>query len=176
VRDLWRSDDAGRTWTVLGMPCLAQRSYLAASSPDHLLLACVDLGAWPSPQEVWSSHDGGLHWTLRSRVGMHGPGGSPLADVGHLGNQGAPAQLAVVSDTTAWMANDRGPVLVTHDDGVTWTAASLPDAQFGGAGGAEGITFPDAAHGWTFVPSGVWATGDGGAHWAHQPILGPIPR
>jgi photosystem II stability/assembly factor-like uncharacterized protein len=73
------------------------------------------------------------------------------------------------------MANDREDNLVSHDDGVTWTHAALPQDYFGGAGGAEGLTFGDPQHGWTFVTAGLWATTDGGAHWHYQSIIGRVP-
>jgi photosystem II stability/assembly factor-like uncharacterized protein len=69
------------------------------------------------------------------------------------------------------MANDREDNLVTHDGGVTWIHAALPPDYFGGAGGAEGISFEDSEHGWTFVPGGIWTTIDGGATWHQLPSI-----
>jgi hypothetical protein len=136
------------------------------------MLACTNLGAWPAPQEVWSSHDGGTHWQLRSRWGYSGFS-PPLPDVGSINTCGAPIGVVVLADNTAWMLNDREDDLVTNDDGVTWKRAALPD-YFGCAGGGEGLTFADPRHGWTFTSAGMWATVDGGAHWQHQPVIGPV--
>jgi photosystem II stability/assembly factor-like uncharacterized protein len=79
--------------------------------------------------------------------------------------------LAVLSTTTAWMANDREDDLVTHDGGVIWTHGALPPDYFGGAGGAEGIGFVDSQHGWTFAPDGIWTTSDGGITWHLLPSI-----
>jgi photosystem II stability/assembly factor-like uncharacterized protein len=171
-----RSDDGGRTWTALTVPCDRMNSLvLGASSADHVMLACAMIGAWPAPQEVWASHDGGVHWALRSRSGAYGPGGSPVPDAGSLHDQGVPIQLAVTADSTAWMACERGSVLSTGDDGVGWRETSLPAAEFGDSGGTEGVVFADALHGWAISAAGLWVTTDGGGHWSYQPIVGRVP-
>ena len=72
------------------------------------------------------------------------------------------------------MANDRDDDLVTHDDGVHWSRASLPVDYFGGGDGAEGVTFADPLHGWTFTSAGLWVTTDGGAVWKRQSVIGPV--
>jgi hypothetical protein len=171
---LVRSDDGGHSWTSLPMPCQPWSMTLAASSDSHLVLACALDGGWPAPQEVWSSHDGGGHWTLRSRSGVS-VRWPEFPDTGSLHNSGAPVQLAAVDDRTTWMANLREDDLVTHDDGVSWTPAALPNGPFSSAGGAEGVTFVDALHGWTYSSAGLWATVDGGVHWTQQAVIG-IPR
>jgi photosystem II stability/assembly factor-like uncharacterized protein len=171
------TDDNGRTWASLpAPPCVSGATMiLGASSPDHMMLACANEGGWPAPQEVWTSDDGGSHWTLRSREDF-APISPSEPNVGSIDSGGAPIRLVVLNSTTAWMANDREDDLVTHDDGVTWTHATLPPDSFGGGGGAEGIGFTDALHGWTFVPSGLWTTSDGGVTWHEQPgITVPTP-
>lgn len=172
---LVRTDNGGGSWISLPLPCSPGSSMtLGASSDAHVMLACANVGGWPAPQEVWSSSDGGAHWFLRSREGF-ATFAPPRPDVGSINSGGAPIALVVVSDKTAWLANDREDNLVTHDDGVTWTHAALPQNYFGGGGGAEGLTFGDPQHGWTFVSAGVWATTDGGVHWQYQSIIGRVP-
>lgn len=170
------TDDGGRSWAQLPLPCAEYADMsLAASSAEDLMLACVDEGAWPAPQEVWSSADGGVQWVLRSRE-WSSVLQQPLPDVGTIDNGGAPIGLALVSSATAWMLNDRGDDLVTHDDGATWTPAALPQsAAWSNAGGGEGLSFANAQDGWTFNSAGLWATTDGGADWRYQPIIGPVP-
>jgi photosystem II stability/assembly factor-like uncharacterized protein len=170
------TDDGGRSWAVLPLPCSAYaRMSLAASSSDDLLLACTDMGVWPAPQEVWASDDGGGRWSLRSREWCSALT-PPLSDVGSIGNGGAPVALTLSSGSAAWMVNDREDDLVSHDDGVTWSPAALPaSAGWSGAGGGEGLTFADPLHGWTYNSAGLWATTDGGSGWHYQPVIGPVP-
>ena len=169
---LVRSQNNGRTWSSLPLPCtVGATASLGASSADHLMLACGNEGAFPSPQEVWTSSDGGSKWVLRSREGYDSGFSPPAANVGSINSGGAPIGLAVLSTTTAWMANDREDDLVTHDGGVVWTHGALPPDSFGGAGGAEGIGFDDSEHGWTFVPGGIWTTSDGGTTWHQLPSI-----
>ena len=169
---LVRSEDNGRTWASLPLPCpVGATAILGAASGDHLMLACSNGGAWPAAQEVWTSSDGGSAWVLRSREWYNVGFSPPEPDVGSINSGGAPIGLVVLSSTTAWMANDREDNLVTHDDGVTWTHAALPPDYFGNSGGAEGIGFVDALHAWTFASYGLWTTSDAGVTWHLQPSI-----
>ena len=159
------------------VPCTVGTTMsLAASSAEHLILACVGMGAWPAPQEVWTSDDGGAQWLLRARANESSF--TPrVADVGSLDNGGAPIGLDAISSSSAWMLNDRGYPLVTNDGGVTWSEALLPavlttDSE---AGGDLDVTFANALDGWVCGSAGLWATTDGGADWQYQPIIGPVP-
>lgn len=171
---LMSTSDAGRVWTQLAMPCgYGANMSLGASSASELMLACTNDGGLPAPQEVWTSTDGGAHWALRSRSG-YTDFNPPEPNVGSLDNEGAPTGLAVISSDTAWMLNDRGDDMVTHDGGVRWSNAALPMDYFGGAGGGIGLTFADPLHGWTFATAGLWVTTDGGVVWKRQSIIGPV--
>lgn len=170
---LVRTDNAGHTWVSLRLPCVSGATMvLGASSADFLMLACANGGAWPTPQEVWTSNNGGSLWTLRSRewYTFFSP---PQPNVGSINSGGAPIRLVTLSNETAWMANDREDDLVTHNGGATWIHAALPSDYFGGGGGAEGLGFEDALHGWTFNSAGIWTTSDGGVTWRQEPAIGP---
>jgi photosystem II stability/assembly factor-like uncharacterized protein len=168
------TSDGGRVWTQLPLPCAyGANMTLGASSANQVMLACANEGGWPAPQSVWTSSDGGAHWTLRSRS-WYTDFQPPEPNVGSLDNGGAPIGLAVIDGDTAWMVNDRGDDLVTHDAGVRWSPAALPVDYFGNAGGGEGVTFADQLHGWTFATAGLWVTTDGGAVWKRQSIIGPV--
>ncbi len=171
---LLRGDASARNWSALFVPCEAPMSPLAisASSADALMLVCGLVGVWPAPQEIWASSDGGTTWVLRSREYASLPGFSRRPDVGSLGSQGLPSGVVMIGTEIAWLWGDREQDLVSRDGGATWIAPRLP---YGGWGGAEGVNFADAEHGWTYGSYGLWATSDGGTHWRYQPIIGPIP-
>ena len=166
--NLLRSDSGGHSWRELPQPCAsASDIHAAATSTTHLLLACsFFIGMGPSqPQEVWSSHDGGASWALRSRRGFD-TWTPPRPDRGSL-HDGIPVDLAALDGVTAWMVNQPGDLVVTHDDGVTWSRPSLPadlDAAVDG-GLVEGVMFADPRHGWIYTGEDLWTTIDGGVHW-----------
>jgi len=59
---------------------------------------------------------------------------------------------------------DRGHVLVSSDEGRTWTQRIVPARAM-----LTGVSFPDGQHGWAAGHDGViLATADGGATWARQ--------
>lgn len=59
---------------------------------------------------------------------------------------------------------DRGHVLLSADQGRTWTQSSTPTRAL-----LTGVSFPDAQHGWAVGHDGViLATGDGGVTWTRQ--------
>lgn len=59
---------------------------------------------------------------------------------------------------------DRGHVLLSADQGRTWTQSSTPTRAL-----LTGVSFPDARHGWAVGHDGViLATGDGGLTWTRQ--------
>jgi hypothetical protein len=172
---LVRTNNGGRTWQTLPMPCtFGNTVVLGASSASHIMLECAQVGGGPPPQEVWSSTDGGSRWTLRSRSGYNDYT-PPRANVGNTGDSMGASGLVVINDTTSFLANAEGDALVTHDDGVTWFPTAIPASQYFGGGGAVDLAFSGALHGWAFAPAGVWNTTDGGVHWHLQPIIGSVP-
>jgi len=59
---------------------------------------------------------------------------------------------------------DRGHVVLTADDGRTWTQSLTPTRAM-----LTGVAFPDAQHGWAVGHDGViLATSDGGLTWTRQ--------
>jgi photosystem II stability/assembly factor-like uncharacterized protein len=59
---------------------------------------------------------------------------------------------------------DRGHVLVSGDDGSTWTQVLVPTRAM-----LTSVSFPDARHGWAVGHDGViLATADGGTTWTRQ--------
>lgn len=59
---------------------------------------------------------------------------------------------------------DRGHVLLSDDEGVTWRQVTVPTRAM-----LTGVTFADAAHGWAVGHDGmILATTDAGATWTRQ--------
>ncbi len=59
---------------------------------------------------------------------------------------------------------DHGDVVISRDDGLTWTQASVPARAL-----LTGVAFPDKLHGWAVGHDGViLATLDGGLTWSRQ--------
>ena len=62
------------------------------------------------------------------------------------------------------VVGDRGHILLSKDDGRTWTQCSVPTRAM-----LTGVSFPDARHGWAVGHDGViLATFDGGQSWQRQ--------
>lgn len=105
-----------------------------------------------------------------------GPSASPVAASPSSGAPppaGATARsITFISLTQAWvLAAAPGPlVLHTTDRGKHWSVVG-PITE--GSAGAREIRFADAANGWAFDP-GLYATHDGGAHWAAVPMQGNV--
>ena len=95
---LWRSNDAGGTWTSVATPTLAV--WKVASNGADLYLG-TDNGAY-------RSSDGGTSWTTL------GPAGFTITDVAVVG-----AGIDVTTTTNGAQAQ------ATSDDGATWSTASL---------------------------------------------------
>lgn len=67
---LLRTTDAGRHWSAVGSP---PTSYSASSGPDHgvseVRFADPNNG-WVFGPELWSTHDGGAHWSMSTLMGV----------------------------------------------------------------------------------------------------------
>lgn len=80
--------------------------------------------------------------------------------------------ITFISLTQAWvLAAAPGPVVLhTTDRGRHWSTVGPINE---GSAGAKEIRFADASNGWAFNP-GLYATHDGGAHWAAVPMQGSV--
>ncbi|MGH9018482.1 MAG: WD40/YVTN/BNR-like repeat-containing protein [Acidimicrobiales bacterium] len=162
--ELARTEDGGRIWQVvaLALPeppaCDGGRSDLVALSTDDLWL--VDFGEPAtdmSSKWVYRSDDGGAHWTLMASVDL----GANDAGTGHIMAMGdfGPLSVLAAQPSRAWLAEDRGGLLVTTDGGLTWRPAyDDPDVD---ANGPPDVSFLDATDGWAATGDGLWRTTDG---------------
>lgn len=166
----------GRTWQLADMPsaCADSTDQLGASPAGTLLDVCaVEVGGGFAPKEAWTSTDWGSHWTPLSRSASWPPpsGGAPI---GQIPAWGYPYDIAMPTSRDAWMAMGREDVYDTHDGGVTWTPSAIPGGFLGNAGGALGVVFADATHGWSLGSEGLYRTTDG-TNWTQIIVLGAVP-
>jgi len=104
-----------------------------------------------------------------------GPAGGPVP-AGFV-----PASVTFVSLLTGWVLGSAPcatppctSLLRTRDGGKSWRGVPAPPAVLasgGGDGDVQRVRFADAANGWVFGPA-LWATHDGGAHWARSGLDG----
>jgi hypothetical protein len=144
---LLRTSDGGASWQVLPQPCtpsLGTSGVVAASSLSNVWVVCGGVpGAGQQLKLLSRSVDGGAHWTT-----------------GDLSSSGYVADLAVTSDSRAWLAFGRGPLSMTVDGGRTWrTSIENNDT------GMAFVRFVDPLHGWTATAQQLYRTSDGGSHW-----------
>ncbi len=160
--DLARTEDGGKTWQTLAVPpgCSggSEWSDLVALSTDDLWLVQFAQPATDMTSKwVHRSDDGGVHWTLMASETL----GDPDQRTGHIFSTGDFGPLSVLASepNRAWLAEDRGGLLVTTDGGLDWQFAFRdPDAD---AFGPPSVSFLDATHGWAATGDGLWRTTDG---------------
>jgi photosystem II stability/assembly factor-like uncharacterized protein len=117
---------------------------------------------------LYSTSDGGLHWTMVSSSGSvtNRPATSCLPIV--LG-------VTFVSPTSGWgqTCSPHGPaLLVTHDGGVTWNVQRLPAALVNGGEAPLPVFFNDKQG--ILLGSVLLATSDGGSTWVERSLPPPI--
>ncbi|HUA95917.1 MAG TPA: hypothetical protein VMB82_10355, partial [Acidimicrobiales bacterium] len=144
---LARTEDGGRTWRVLPLPmgCAGAESsdVVALSSQDLWLVQFGQPATDMTSKWVYRSYDGGEDWHLQARE----DDGPPYQDVGTIGPIGdaGPLDVLAAAPDRAWLAEDRGGLLVTTDGGRTWSGAFADEAA--GAFGPPFVSFLDADHG-----------------------------
>lgn len=159
---LARTEDGGAHWQVLPLPqgcgpAILDYDLVALSADDLWLVEFGEPATDQSSKWVYRSDDGGIDWTLQASV-VIGRLGTETGRIPATGDLGPLTVLAADPDR-AWLAPDRGGVLVTTDGGVDWTPA-FPDPE-ADAFGADAVSFLDADHGWAATFHGLWRTTDG---------------
>jgi photosystem II stability/assembly factor-like uncharacterized protein len=158
--DLARTEDGGQTWQILPLPqgCAGGQSDLVSLSTDDLWFVQFSSPATDmSSKWVYRSYDGGAHWTLMASENI----GNPNEGTGRISSTGDFGPLSVLASepNRAWLAEDRGGLLVTTDGGATWQFAyGDPNVD---AFGPPFVSFLDASHGWSATGDGLWRTTDG---------------
>lgn len=120
------------------------------------------------PADLYTTADGGLHWTMVSRSGS--------ADGNAVDKPCQPILLGVtfVSPTTGWgqTCSPDGPaLLVTHDGGVTWKLQRLPSALVNGCPCETPLpVFFNDKQGLLLGDNVLLATSDGGSTWVERSL------
>jgi len=148
--------DGGRHWLRLRPgPAVFFEAVQFVSSKDGWAIG-TDLDA--ETGAVMATTDGGRHWT--AQAAGHGLAGIDC--------------LSFANRRDGWVADDSGNFFSTIDAGRDWverTTAAMRTADI------RAITFVDGSHGWAVgggsaqyppVKGTIWATSDGGGHWALQ--------
>lgn len=159
---LARTENAGKTWQSLSLPhgCtgVADGSdFVALSTNDLWLVQFGQPATDMSSKWVYRSYDGGEHWTLMASTSLDTPNQSAGA-ISPIGDFG-PLSVLASEPNRAWLAEDRGGLLVTTDGGLNWHPAYTdPNVD---AEGPPYVTLLDAEHGWAETGDGLWRTTDG---------------
>lgn len=165
------TDDGGRTWSPLQVPCgFDAESAVLSAAPDGALVAvCAGQPSAGSQDKAAAvSTDGGRTWDVhkpcvRSLTPTCKRSGAPLTG-GYLG------EVVATSATTAYVIGSRSVLVVTRDGGLHWHA----DRLIGDLNGLPAqVIFFNAADGVvlgrrTTAPAtvAIWSTRDGGARWS----------
>jgi hypothetical protein len=153
--DLYRSDDAGRSWQSHPLPPAppaSPRTYtvsLAASGADQVwMLNGGDASGRSQQKALYRSDDGGAHWILVADTGDQREG------VGRLPSPGLTQSLTVATPQDIWVAFSRGPFTGSVDGGLHWLDTGI-DYHI------AGIDFVDPLHGWAWNGDPSYRTTDG---------------
>jgi photosystem II stability/assembly factor-like uncharacterized protein len=160
---LIRTDDGGTTWTTLAIPCRGFAGMPVATRDGvHIWLVCPSQpGAGSQAKSVFTSGDGGSTWTLRAQT-------DPPGLAGQITISGYAKLIALASNSSGFLAMDRGDLYRSTDGGATWSAVGI--AQ--GEGFFSSMQFVDSTHGWVAGETagvdccmGLYRTVDGGLKW-----------
>ncbi len=168
------TDDGGRTWAPLQIPCgMDAQSAVLSAAPDGALMAvCAGQpSAGTQPKSAAVSTDGGHTWTVwhpcpnssPNQVTVSCPPAGPLTG-GYLG------EVDATSATTGYVIGSRGFLLATHDGGLHWYV----DRPIGDLNGLPSqVIFFNASDGVVLgrrttaqATVAIWSTRDGGARWS----------
>jgi photosystem II stability/assembly factor-like uncharacterized protein len=163
---LYRTRDAGESWTSLSFPCEHQDHAVAPSFLDEQngYLACGGQpGAGSQPKSLYATTDGGDTWTLRSATDFF----RPARAQGNLPGTGYVAGLSFRTGQVGLMWAARGGIFRTNTGGLTWSLV-LSAEDIGD------LAWPSSRRIYTLARAGVLRSDDGGRTWrAVLPRTGP---
>lgn len=110
--------------------------------------------------EIWRSTDGGDSWTLVPGANI------PTFSSGEYGYNGG----NIVVGNTVWLPTNKGRILKSTDQGLTWTITQAPLTDFGGTAQSGRMAFSDANNGCLLKTVGTaytfYTTTNGGTTWS----------
>jgi photosystem II stability/assembly factor-like uncharacterized protein len=165
---LARTNDGGRTWIPFSAPCARDAGFGAAitfPAVDAAWLLCVgEPAAGQESREIFTSSDGGLHWTLTAAEGYH----LPAAGRG-MPSSGYPSEIRFLADGHGWLSYvGRGYLLGSSDGGSSWRVNHAGKSD---VNSIPSVSFVDDSHGWALRLWGgrrsqLLRTADAGTEWA----------
>jgi photosystem II stability/assembly factor-like uncharacterized protein len=165
------TNDGGNTWVELQMPARpCPTAFVKAITALVLWYICGGVGATAMQDKgVYTSSNGGISWTLQADSLAQNPANRSFTKQGHILS---PKQFAAPSALTAFMALDRGTLIMTKDGGHHWTDAIPYERANGGSDPAMGpVEFANAHNGWLAVgPNRLFRTKDGGHTWTDAAV------
>ncbi|MEP6617700.1 MAG: glycosyl hydrolase [bacterium] len=170
---LWKSTDAGKTWTSLGLQLTRQVSRVVVhpDNPDVVFVAAQGNVWAPTPERgVYRSRDGGKNWS-KVLFRNDSTGASDL--VMEPGNPNVLYAAFWQAGRTPWMLNSGGNgsgVFKSIDGGDTWKDISHNPGMPAGIFGNTGLTVSAANPRRVFAiveadSGGVYRSDDAGATW-----------
>ncbi len=166
---VYRSSDGGKSWTRSSIGGCANAMYADGSvnpQGQAMVVCAAQPGAGFQPKAAFVSPDGGATWkTGFNCLSLSSTCMNEPLNNGYLG------LVAFVSPTTAFAGGGRSQLLVSHDQGASWSP--VPGVGYGGdtySGaffGSRGYIFGDNGS----VSQGyIWTTTDLGASWGRVPV------
>ena len=177
-KGVYKSTDAGKTWTAVGLPRAGQIGavIIHPRNPDVVLVAAIGNAFAPNPERgIYKTSDGGKSWKQVLFV-SDSTGGADL--------EFAPDDPATVYATmwhgqrlpwTIISGAHEGGIYKSTDGGDTWTklAGGLPDQVFGKADLAVSPADPNRVYALieALPGAGLYRSDDRGATWKLQTSL-----
>lgn len=161
---IYRTTDAGETWE--------QQNINGFTSPGSFVnfvhffdanngFAAGDPVGSPLEFEIWRTADGGDTWTQVPGANIPNPTNS--TEYGYNGGN-------IVIGNTIWMPTNKGRILKSTDQGLTWTVSQAPLTDFGAATQSGRLAFSDANNGCLLKTVGTtytyYTTTNGGTTWS----------
>ncbi len=178
---VWRTDDAGTTWTrQTSAPFNDASSFVNFvhfwDANNGVVMGDPAGGYF----EIYTTNNGGTNWTRVPSANIPTPLQNAPGGINDEIEYGLVNQFAVSGDVL-WFGTTYGRTLKTTNKGLNWTAITTPVVAFSGGTGTNGPAGYSANQDWkselegtiTDSDRGYWRTIDGGVNWVAS--SNPVP-